>query len=233
MIGLTFISVKLYKRVIFSKASRPSLPLKKTPPLFSVFFNGLYTTFGSPFPGDRNFREEEETAPTRRSEPLRYKVGGPSEVSSEGLCGMGPHDNRLISLLNSVLLYHFSDIRDFIKYGITNLIIWKFTTFTQISYKISAYTTKIRQDGFIRQELLILFFQRNHFLYHIDANTSFIFIIFHNCITVKPYQTLFPKARIFDRICSFLSSGKLGLESNFSISASALEARALFKGKTT
>lgn len=94
MIGLTFISVKLYKRVIFSKTTRPSLPLKKTPPLFSVFFNGLYTTFGSPFPGDRNLREEEETAPTRRSEPLRYKVGGPSEVSSEGLCGMGPHGEK-------------------------------------------------------------------------------------------------------------------------------------------
>ena len=141
---------------------------------------------------------------------------------------MGPHDNRLIPLSNSMLLYHFSDIRDFIKYGITNLIIWKFTTFTQISYKISAYTTKIRQDGFIRQELLILFFQRNHFLYHIDANTSFIFIIFHNCITVKPYQTLLPKARIFDRICCFLFSGKFGLESNFRIFASALEARALF-----
>ena len=96
---------------------------------------------------------------------------------------MGPHDNRLIPLSNSVLLYHFSDIRDFIEYGITNLIIWKFTTFTQISYKISAYTTKIRQDGFIRQELLILFFQRNHFLYHVDANTGFIFLICHNCIT--------------------------------------------------
>ena len=171
--------------------------------------------------------------PTRCSEPLRYKVGGPSKVSSGFLCGMGPHDNRLIPLSNSVFLYHFSDIRDFIEYGITNLIIWKFTTFTQISYKISAYTTKIRQDGFIRQELLILFFQRNHFLYHVDANTNSIFLICHNCITVKLYQTLLPKARIFDRICSFLSSGKLGLESNFKISASALEARALFKGKTT
>ena len=86
---------------------------------------------------------------------------------------MGPHGYRLIPLSNSVLRYHFSDIRNFIEYGITNLIIWKFTTFTQISYKISAYTTKIRQDGFIRQELLILFFQRNHFLYHVDANMSF------------------------------------------------------------
>ena len=51
MIGLTFISVKLYKRVIFSKTTRSSLPLKKTPPLFSVFFNSLYAPFGSPGSG--------------------------------------------------------------------------------------------------------------------------------------------------------------------------------------
>ena len=34
--------------VFFLKSTRPSLPLKKAPPLFSVFFNGLYTPFGSP-----------------------------------------------------------------------------------------------------------------------------------------------------------------------------------------
>ncbi len=49
----------------FLKSTRPSLPLKKAPPLSSR---------SSPL------REEEETAPSRRSEPLRYKVGGPSEV---------------------------------------------------------------------------------------------------------------------------------------------------------
>ena len=100
------------------------------------------------------------------------------------------------------------------------------TTFATLG--LSRYVLDLSGTRKIRQELLILFFQRNHFLYHVDANTSFIFIICHNCITVKPYQTLLPKARIFDRICCFLSSGKFGLESNFRISASALEARALF-----
>ena len=33
-----------------------------------------------PFPGDRNLREEEGNRPTRCSEPLRSKVGGPSKV---------------------------------------------------------------------------------------------------------------------------------------------------------
>ena len=34
-----------------------------------------------PFAGDRNLRSEGENRPTRRSEPLRSKVGGPSKVS--------------------------------------------------------------------------------------------------------------------------------------------------------
>ena len=37
--------------VSFRKPTRPSLPLKKAPPLISVFFNGLYTPFGSPVSG--------------------------------------------------------------------------------------------------------------------------------------------------------------------------------------
>ena len=48
----------------FLKSSRPSLPLKKVPPLISVF---------SPSGKKR------KTA-LRCSEPLRYKVGGPSKV---------------------------------------------------------------------------------------------------------------------------------------------------------
>ncbi len=205
------------------KPTRPSLPLRKAPhlsPSLSLLrrermcanrpFNSLYDPFGSPCRGQKRCSN-------------RYAIRLADHQRSALDCA-----NKLIPLSNSVLLYHFSDIRDFIKYGITNLIIWKFTTFTQISYKISAFTTKIRLDGFIRQELLILFFQRNHFLYHVDTNMSFIFIICHNCITVKPYQTLLPKACNFDRICCFLSFGKFGLESNFCISAFALEARALF-----
>ena len=35
----------------FRKPTRPSLPLRKAPPLISVFFNGLYTPFGSPVSG--------------------------------------------------------------------------------------------------------------------------------------------------------------------------------------
>ena len=50
----------------FLKSPRPSLPLKRAPPLTPTL---------SPS-GKR-----EETAPPRRSEPLRYKVGGASKPS--------------------------------------------------------------------------------------------------------------------------------------------------------
>ena len=50
----------------FLKSPRPSLPLKRAPPLISVF---------SPSGKKR------ETAPPRRSEPLRSKVGGASKPS--------------------------------------------------------------------------------------------------------------------------------------------------------
>ena len=36
---------------IVLKSSRPSLPLKKAPPLTPALFNGLYTPFGSPSSG--------------------------------------------------------------------------------------------------------------------------------------------------------------------------------------
>ena len=52
----------------FRKPTRPSLPLRKAPPLTPTL---------SPS-GKR-----EETAPPRRSEPLRSKVGGPSKVSPD------------------------------------------------------------------------------------------------------------------------------------------------------
>ena len=52
----------------FLKSPRPSLPLKRAPPLTPTL---------SPS-GKR-----EETAPPRRSEPLRSKVGGPSKVSPD------------------------------------------------------------------------------------------------------------------------------------------------------
>ena len=58
----------------FRKPTRPSLPLRKAPPLISVF---------SP-QGRRGNRSSSEL------KPLRYKVGGPSEVCARFLCGMGP-----------------------------------------------------------------------------------------------------------------------------------------------
>ena len=58
----------------FLKSPRPSLPLKRAPPLTPTLAPS----------GKR-----EETAPPRRSEPLRSKVGGPSKVFAI-FCGMGP-----------------------------------------------------------------------------------------------------------------------------------------------
>ena len=66
-------------------------------------------------------QEREDVTALRCSEPLRYKVGGPSKVFAM-LCGMGPHDYGLIPQFDASL--PFSDIRNFIEYGITNLIIW-------------------------------------------------------------------------------------------------------------
>ena len=54
--------------LLFLKSPRPSLPLKRTPPL-----NPPLSPSG----------KREETAPPRRSEPLRSKVGGPSKVSPD------------------------------------------------------------------------------------------------------------------------------------------------------
>ena len=69
-------------------------PLRKAPPLFSVFSNSLYDPFGSPCRGQKPQGREDVTA-LRCSEPLRYKVGGPSKVCAI-LCGMGPPmDNKL------------------------------------------------------------------------------------------------------------------------------------------
>ena len=81
----------------FLKSSRPSLPLKKAPPFSpSLSFNGLYTTFGSPVPGGQKPQEREDVTALRCSEPLRYKVGGPSKVFAR-LCGMGPPGDNLLS----------------------------------------------------------------------------------------------------------------------------------------
>ena len=68
----TFITQRLMG-VSFRKPTRPSLPLRKAPPLISVFS-----------PQGRRGKNA-----LRCSEPLRSKVGGPSKVFAI-LCGLGP-----------------------------------------------------------------------------------------------------------------------------------------------
>ena len=64
----------------------------------------VFTTPSVPLVGDRNLREEGGNRPTRCSEPLRSKVGGPSKVFAI-LCGMGPPgDNNLQFIVYSLQL---------------------------------------------------------------------------------------------------------------------------------
>ena len=79
---------------IVLKSSRPSLPLKKAPPLTPALFNGLYTPFGSPVCGGTEASGAREETALRCSEPLRSKVGGPSKVTAK-LCGLGPPGGTL------------------------------------------------------------------------------------------------------------------------------------------
>ena len=70
----------------FLKSPRPSLPLKRAPPLFP-----------SPFP----LRGQGMCQPPYSVlKPLRYKVGGPSEVfasSRAAFCGMRPHGYKSLT----------------------------------------------------------------------------------------------------------------------------------------
>ena len=50
----------LDKRRIFRKSPRPSLPLKRAPPLTPALFNGLYTPFGSPVSGGQKPQGRED-----------------------------------------------------------------------------------------------------------------------------------------------------------------------------
>ena len=68
-----------------------------------AFLNSLYDPFGSPCRGQKP-QEEGCNRPTRCSEPLRYKVGGPSKVFAM-LCGLGPlgcYGNQLAIILLKV-----------------------------------------------------------------------------------------------------------------------------------
>ena len=69
----------------FSKTHPSSLTLKGGSTAFpKPLFNGLYTPFGSPVSGGQKPQGTGDvTAPPRRSEPLRSKVGGPSKVSPD------------------------------------------------------------------------------------------------------------------------------------------------------
>ena len=85
----------------FLKSSRPSLPLKKEsflPLRLSCkerLFSKTYPSFltlkeGSTFLTKPLFPQgREDVTALRGSEPLRYKVGGPSKVYAM-FCGMGP-----------------------------------------------------------------------------------------------------------------------------------------------
>ena len=85
--------------VIFRKPTRPSLPLRKAPPLSPSLSSIVFTPPSvPPFAGDRNLRSEGENRPTRCSEPLRYKVGGPSKVFAM-LCGLGPPGDMVYGML--------------------------------------------------------------------------------------------------------------------------------------
>ena len=90
-----------YKGIVL-KSSRPSLPLKKAPPLTPALFNGLYTPFGSPVCGGTEASGAREETALRCSEPLRSKVGGPSKVTAK-LCGLGPPGETQHNIINPAL----------------------------------------------------------------------------------------------------------------------------------
>ena len=75
------------KKEFFRKSPRPSLPLKRAPPLTPTL---------SPS------GEREETAPPRRSEPLRSKVGGASKPSP--CCAGWDRRGRREFIVNSLQL---------------------------------------------------------------------------------------------------------------------------------
>ena len=69
------------QRESFSKTYPSFLTVKEGSTfLTKPLFNGLYTPFGSPVPGGQKPQEREDVTALRCSEPLRYKVGGPSKV---------------------------------------------------------------------------------------------------------------------------------------------------------
>ena len=62
----------------------------------------------------------------------------------------------IATLSHPIILYQPLNIRDFIEYGIANLIIWQQATFTQIFYEIFAYTAKVDREGFDANSQIVL-----------------------------------------------------------------------------
>ena len=78
-------------------------PARRAPLSPQAPLNSLYDPFGSPCRGQKP-QEEGCNRPTRCSEPLRYKVGGPSKVYAR-LCGMGPPGNNDTMCISLMLIY--------------------------------------------------------------------------------------------------------------------------------
>ena len=105
----------------------PPSPFPKGAPPLTKPSSIVFTTPSVPLVGDRNLRRKDVNRPTRCSEPLRSKVGGPSKVFAI-LCGMGPpgviapHCDAALyaytSPLNNQLynLHHPTDYKDSLLY---------------------------------------------------------------------------------------------------------------------
>ena len=63
------------------------------------------------------------TAPTRRSEPLRSKVGGPSEVSPDCLCGVNRLADNSLATRDTIIA---TDVLEALQRDLKHLGLWKF-----------------------------------------------------------------------------------------------------------
>ena len=81
LVDYYYVLCDFYK--VYQNFSNPSVSLSKGSSTFSPSPSSMVFTPPSvpPFPGDRNLRSGDVTAPSRCSEPLRSKDGGPSKVS--------------------------------------------------------------------------------------------------------------------------------------------------------
>ena len=72
---------------IVLKSSRPSLPLKKAPPLTPALFNGLYTPFGSPVCGGQKPQERGRKPPSGAQNRYALRLAGhqsPRQIVRDG-----------------------------------------------------------------------------------------------------------------------------------------------------